>query len=177
MSAWFRRARALVVLGAALAFCAVPAAASAKERQFFARDVSFTVFGPTGEALPPGTAPAPGDSFVIENRVFEGTRARHRANAIGRARLACMVVTVNQVQCNGFIALPRGTLLATNVTVPNFFSNAALIVGITGGTGQFEGASGYVRVVQASRDSENLTVFLTSANQSLTALLRSANRQ
>jgi hypothetical protein len=167
MSRLFLRACMLAGAAGSTLALALPAAATANtERHFFSRDISFKATHADGQPLSQDARPAPGDRFVSENALFEGTPAHHGEKVIGSARLACEVVSDLRVRCNGVVALHNGKLLAQHVLIKNFFSNEPTVVEINGGTGDFAGARGFVRAVSVGESTEEFTIVLRESHHS-----------
>lgn len=162
----FRRLGALgaaTVAAVALA-TAVPAAAHDNGDGF-----EFTLYSkevPASGAAETGPPPKVGDSFTVADDLFK-TKG---GDKVGRDAVTCAVVRVSGEQadagCVGTFVLnggPGGQLTAQALTTFDISAEqpAAFDVAITGGTGDFKNAHGYVRVTPEG-DYERLEFHITT---------------
>lgn len=102
------------------------------------------LFGPDGKPANPNQPPAVGDYFTDSDIVYTGNHSSHPAASIGSAHLLCAVTAVSgnggTGVCDGLIDLGGSLLVADHQSVDLFGNSVKL--GITGGTGRYEGAQG-----------------------------------
>jgi hypothetical protein len=102
------------------------------------------LFGPDGKPGNPNQPPAVGDYFTDSDIVYSGSHSSHPAASMGSAHLICAVTAVSGSGgtgvCNGLIDLGGSLLVADHQSVDLSGNNVKL--GITGGTGRYEGAQG-----------------------------------
>jgi hypothetical protein len=116
-----------------------------------------------------GADPTLGDEFVFSDDLFD----RKGGTKLGTDGVVCTIVrlqpatapTEASLQCQATISLAGGQItvqgLFTTPTADNSFP-PPFDLAVTGGTGDFEGASGHITVEELNETDSNLTVFLTS---------------
>jgi hypothetical protein len=116
-----------------------------------------------------GEGPTLGDEFVFSDDLFD-----HKGGTkVGTDGVVCTIVrleppnsaTEATLQCQATISLSGGQItvqgLFTTPTAENEFP-PPFDLAVTGGTGEFEGASGHITVEELNDTDANITVFLTS---------------
>jgi hypothetical protein len=141
---------ALAALGAAAAILVVSASATGGTR----RTVKL-VHVQTSFSAPdnPSRPPAGGDRFAFTNDDFAGH------NKVGRDQVGCIAVSASSAQCSASFLLSGGVIEAAGVLPLN--SNPKVVVlAITGGTGRFAGARGFIRSTELSQTRSALAIHL-----------------
>jgi hypothetical protein len=133
-------------------FQATGQTAAAETLTFKAKDGTFRLI----DMAPKGEHPSAGDYFAITSRLFKG------GERIGTLHATCLVTrrTANPANtpllCQGVYRLPGGKLAGTALLVGE---NPVTRIAITGGTGQYAGASGVS--VEESGEGPASTVTIT----------------
>ncbi|MFF6773596.1 hypothetical protein ACFY8W_08530 [Streptomyces sp. NPDC012637] len=149
MNRSFRRAGALgaATIAAVTFAAAAPASAAASSN-----GLEFTLYSkevPVQGADESGPAPKVGDSFAFADDLYK-TKG---GDKVGRDGVACTVVRTgdpNDLMCVGTFALtggPGGQLTGQNLLSfdPSDEAPAAFDIAVTGGTGDFKDARGWIR--------------------------------
>ncbi|MEV7418554.1 dirigent protein [Streptomyces sp. NPDC089919] len=150
MSGRFRRIGALGAAVCAAVALGVPASATAAH----AAALDFTLYAkevPTDQSAPgaDGRAPKLGDTFV-----FADDLSRTKGGpVVGRDGVSCTVVRTGdpgELLCTGAFVLdggPGGQLIGQTMMAgsPSESPEAAFDIAVTGGTGDFKDARGYIR--------------------------------
>jgi hypothetical protein len=116
-----------------------------------------------------GDGPTLGDEFVFADDLFDHKGGKK----VGTDGVVCTIVrleppnkpTEATLQCQATISLSGGQItvqgLFTTPTADNELP-PPFDLAVTGGTGEFEGASGHITVEELTETESNITVFLTS---------------
>ncbi|MFB6853706.1 hypothetical protein ACFC18_42040 [Streptomyces sp. NPDC056121] len=146
-------AAALVLAGAQLASASTGSAQGTHQRaeviQLVAKQTqSQTVdTGQKGHSL--------GDELVIAEDLYQNGKK------VGDHAVVCTYVHIgpDSLQCLGTFALPQGQI--TGQALLHLPSHSAVDVAITGGSGTYKGAGGYVHTVPAGTTERHLTFHIT----------------
>jgi hypothetical protein len=146
-------AAALVLAGAQLASASTGSAQGAHQRaeiiQLVAKQTqSQTVdTGQKGHSL--------GDELVIAEDLYQNGKK------VGDHAVVCTYVHIgpDSLQCLGTFALPQGQI--TGQALLHLPSHSAVDVAITGGSGAYNGAGGFVHTVPAGTTERHLTFHIT----------------
>ncbi|RFC78218.1 hypothetical protein [Streptomyces sp. AcE210] len=146
-------AAALVLAGTQLASASTGSAQGAHQRaeiiQLVAKQTqSQTVdTGHRGHSL--------GDELVIAEDLYQNGKK------VGDHAVVCTYVHIgpDSLQCLGTFALPQGQI--TGQALLHLPSHSAVDVAITGGSGSYNGAGGYVHTVPAGTTERHLTFHIT----------------
>jgi hypothetical protein len=150
-----RLSRILAAGGLVAALAVSPAAAqrpAERTMSLIARDASFhAIDNPPRQGLE--APPLAGDVFVFEQHLF--TRADRRAGTFNAWCVATSGGERGRYVCTGTYALAGGTIMAQAVLV----GEGAPRIAVTGGTGSYAGARGYVTSAER-RDGSLETIHL-----------------
>ncbi|MFF4551230.1 hypothetical protein [Streptomyces sp. NPDC001435] len=146
-------AAALVLAGAQLASASTGSAHGAHQRaeiiQLVAKQTQSQAVdtGQKGHSL--------GDELVIAEDLYQNGKK------VGDHAVVCTYVHIgpDALQCLGTFALPQGQI--TGQALLHLPSHSAVDVAITGGSGTYSGAEGYVHTVPAGTTERHLTFHLT----------------
>jgi hypothetical protein len=100
------------------------------------------------QANPQTDAPSPGDSFLSSETITK------RGQDFGSVYIQCTWVVADVTQCNATFDLPNGQIAAQNVIHQDIFlagQGADFSSAVTGGTGDYSGASGTVVIHESGQ--------------------------
>jgi hypothetical protein len=111
---------------------------------------NFLDLGEKGDSL--------GDQFIFHDVLRQG------GERVGHDGGVCTVTSVehSQAQCLVTAWLPEGQITIQGLVVETGDSPGRLVFAVTGGTGQYEGASGEVHVFEQSETLARIVVHLTA---------------
>ncbi|MFJ8032036.1 hypothetical protein [Streptomyces sp. NPDC096032] len=146
-------AAALVLTGGQLASASTGSARGTHERtenlQWVAKQTQFQAvdMGQKGRSL--------GDELVIAEDLYQNGKK------VGDHAVVCTYVQLgpDALQCLGTFALPHGQI--TGQALLHLPAHSAVDVAVTGGSGTYNGAEGYVHTVPAGTTERHLTFHLT----------------
>ncbi|MDX6707504.1 MAG: hypothetical protein QOF69_3515 [Solirubrobacteraceae bacterium] len=145
-----RNYRAGLVAAAGVAAFVVSASASGSTSRTIALVHDQTSFSAPDN---PSRAPAGGDRFAFTNDDFAGHKK------VGRDQISCMAVSGSSAQCSASFLLHRGVIEAAGA-LPLNKNPKVVVLAITGGTGRFAGARGFIRSTELTQTRSALTIHL-----------------
>jgi hypothetical protein len=122
---------------------------------FFGKSVSSVQTTASGQPLSGQTQPVPGDHFEDTSVDYVGNHTHHAKNWTASDHIFCTVNSGNQnsVNCFGEFAIGGSLIYANNVTVTG--QSNPTVIQISGGTGNYAGATGTVTSFSYSSTSNN----------------------
>jgi Dirigent-like protein len=142
------------VAPAAAVLLAVAAAAAPARAGTFTFTVTSVVLSAKSTDVPPkGTSR--GDTVVMRDRLLNAKRQFGRAKSarVGSDHGTMTFTGAHTATFSGVASLPGGTLRISGSVVP---VSAGLVIPVTGGTGRFAGAKGYVLVGHGEKTALNV---------------------
>ena len=154
------------VTGLAAALCCAPLAAAADATgpvpdQDKEQVVNLTarVTDPNNVDLPPaGTSP--GDELVVSGDLIRSTTTVGRFNEVCTITHHIVATDTSDLECQVTLSLPQGHLTVQGVFTITSTGPGDITLAITGGTGSYRKAHGYVHSVNTSETESQLTIHL-----------------
>jgi hypothetical protein len=142
-----------VVPAAAVLLAVAAAAAPAHAGTFTITVTSVVLSAKSTDVAPKGTSK--GDTIVMRDRLLNAKRQFGRAKSarVGSDQGTMTFTGAHAATFSGVASLPGGTLRISGSVVP---VSAGLVIPVTGGTGRFAGAKGYVLVGHGEKTALNV---------------------
>jgi len=122
---------------------------------FFAKSQQASLTDANGQ---PSSAPAANDQYISTDLDYVGSHTRHAKNWTGSDHEFCVFPTASSATCFGQVAFGGSMIYADKFTLTQS-SNG--IIAITGGTGQFAGATGTISMKQVgTTNNSDVTIVL-----------------
>jgi hypothetical protein len=139
----------------ALTVAALPAGAGAGTTiHLYAKSSAKGLYTASGRQITdPNAQPMPGEVFVNLGRVYTGTATKHSGKSSGPYKVTCVLTSsTGNSTCNAKVTVGGSSFVSKDVPV-NLANNSP--VRITGGTGRYKGAQGFISSTSVPNTSDN----------------------